>query len=159
MSFNNIIVEEKEGIGYVTINRPDKLNALNIETIQEIKLGVEQCRNQNVAGIILTGSGEKAFATGADIQEFAGFSDTEAKVMSRKGHEVFDYIENSNVPVIAAVNGFALGGGCELAMACHFRIASDNAVLGLPELSLGPREGPGCRNQAAAACRWNRWWN
>ena len=143
MSFNNVLLEVKNQMGYVIINRPDKLNALNIETIQEIKLAIEECRSHQVAGIIITGSGEKAFAAGADIQEFADFTGEQAKEMSQKGHDVFDSIENSSTPIIAAVNGFALGGGCELAMSCHFRIASENAILGLPELGLGVIPGYG----------------
>ena len=143
MSYNNVLIEINDKIGKVIINRSDKMNALTIETIQEIGAAVNECITQNVAGIIITGMGEKAFAAGADIAEFADFNSSQAKEMSRKGHEVFNFIENSTTPVIAAVNGFALGGGCELAMACHFRIASENAKMGLPELSLGVIPGYG----------------
>jgi enoyl-CoA hydratase len=138
MSFQNILVSINEGIQTITINRPDKLNALNHLTIQEIGQAVAAGnRNPDVFGMILTGSGEKAFVAGADISEFASFSSIEGERLSREGGEVFTSIEQSAKPVIAAVNGFALGGGCELAMACHLRIASENARFGQPEVNLG----------------------
>lgn len=128
----------------ITINRPDKLNALNIQLLNEIKAAVEDAQgNEYLLGIILTGSGEKAFAAGADIAEFANFQPEEGEAMSRSGHGVMNALEDSGIPTIAAVNGFALGGGCELAMACHMRIASDNAVFGLPEVGLGVIPGYG----------------
>jgi enoyl-CoA hydratase len=145
MSYNNILFEIKQGTAYVTINRPDQLNALNKETIQELSTiftSIEE--NDELKTVILTGSGEKAFVAGADIKEFAGFSIEEGKLLSAEGHQkLFNLVENLSKPVIAAVNGFALGGGLELAMAAHIRIASDNAKLGLPEVSLGVIPGYG----------------
>ncbi len=145
MSYNNIIVEEENTIATVTINRPSKLNALNKETIQELHEAFSDlATDKNIEVIILTGSGEKAFVAGADIAEFADFSVKEGGRLAAEGHKLlFDFIENLATPVIAAVNGFALGGGLELAMACHFRVASDNARMGLPEVSLGVIPGYG----------------
>jgi enoyl-CoA hydratase len=144
MSYQNITSEIKEGVLCLTINREDKLNALNIQTLQEIKAAVLSVQNDpQVAVIVLTGAGSKAFAAGADIAEFAGFSTTEGTRMAADGHEVMNAIENSRKPVIAAVNGFALGGGCELALACHLRIASENARFGQPEINLGLIPGYG----------------
>ena len=145
MNYQNILVAYNNGITTITINRPSKLNALNRDTIEELHNAfVEVYSDQSTRVIILTGSGEKAFVAGADISEFANFSVKEGGKLSKKGQElVFDFIENLSKPVIAAVNGFALGGGLELAMACHFRIASDNAKMGLPEVSLGVIPGYG----------------
>jgi len=138
MSYTNILVEKKDGIFIITLNRPDKLNALNYQTIQEVGNAIDNANSDDeIRGIILTGSGEKAFAAGADISEFAAYSLNEAESLSRDGGAVFNRIEQSAKPVIAAVNGFALGGGCELAMACHIRIASENARFGQPEVNLG----------------------
>lgn len=145
MSFLNILTEKNGGVFKITINRPDKLNALNKATIQELNQALNVANEDHeVRCIILTGSGEKAFVAGADISEFAHFSVEEAHKLSHDGQvKLFDKIEHSHKPVIAAVNGFALGGGLELAMACHIRIASDNAKLGLPEVSLGVIPGYG----------------
>lgn len=145
MSYQNILAEIEENILTVTINRPKKLNALNRETIQELHEVFKRAKDdEEVKVIILTGSGEKAFVAGADISEFANFSPKEGKRLSAEGQEkLFDYVANFPKPVIAAVNGFALGGGLELAMAAHFRIASDNAKMGLPETSLGVIPGYG----------------
>ena len=145
MKFNNILVERKLGLAQVTINRPKKLNALNKETIAELNQAFEALEDDaSVRVIILTGSGEKAFVAGADISEFAHFSIEEGGSLAQKGQEMlFTYIENLATPVIAAVNGFALGGGLELAMSCHFRVASENAKMGLPEVSLGVIPGYG----------------
>ena len=145
MKFENILVEKNDSLAQVTINRPKKLNALNKATIKELNVAFEELEDDdNIRAIILTGSGEKAFVAGADISEFSDFSVDEGANLSKLGHEIlFDYIENLSTPVIAAVNGFALGGGLELAMACHFRIASDNAKMGLPEVSLGVIPGYG----------------
>ncbi|KOY51502.1 enoyl-CoA hydratase/isomerase family protein [Polaribacter dokdonensis] len=145
MSFNNILVDKNDALAQITINRPKKLNALNKETITELSTAFTDLENDEVVRvIILTGSGEKAFVAGADISEFANFSVEEGGVLARKGQEMlFDLVENLSKPVIAAVNGFALGGGLELAMSCHFRIASDNAKMGLPEVSLGVIPGYG----------------
>jgi enoyl-CoA hydratase len=145
MSYNNIISEEYNGITTITINRPKKLNALNLETIKELHDAFDDAnQDRNTKVIIVTGSGEKAFVAGADISEFANFDVNEGKQLAAKGQELlFNFIENLSKPVIAAVNGFALGGGLELAMSCHFRVASDNAKLGLPEVSLGVIPGYG----------------
>jgi enoyl-CoA hydratase len=145
MNFENILVTSENGIGQITINRPSKLNALNIATIQDLHSAIESLENnEEIKVVILTGEGEKAFVAGADISEFADFSVEEGAKLAAQGQELlFDFIENLRKPVIAAVNGFALGGGLELAMSCHFRIASDNAKMGLPEVSLGVIPGYG----------------
>ena len=145
MNFENIIITSENGIGQITINRPSKLNALNVATIKELHDGLENLdNNPEIRVIIVTGEGEKAFVAGADISEFANFSIEEGAQLAQQGQELlFDFVENLKTPVIAAVNGFALGGGLELAMACHFRIASDNAKMGLPEVSLGVIPGYG----------------
>jgi enoyl-CoA hydratase len=145
MNFENIIITSENGIGEITINRPSKLNALNVTTIKELHDGLENLdENPEIQVIIITGEGEKAFVAGADISEFANFSIEEGAQLAQQGQELlFDFIENLKTPVIAAVNGFALGGGLELAIACHFRIASDNAKMGLPEVSLGVIPGYG----------------
>ncbi|GAB2763003.1 enoyl-CoA hydratase/isomerase family protein [Salinimicrobium soli] len=145
MDFENILFEENDGIGYITIDRPKKLNALNRATIQELHEAFSEAQeDEDIKVIILTGSGEKAFVAGADISEFADFSKDEGKQLAAEGQKkLFDFVANLSKPVIAAVNGFALGGGLELAMAAHFRIASDNAKMGLPEVSLGVIPGYG----------------
>jgi enoyl-CoA hydratase len=145
MNFENILVHKKNSLAQITINRPKKLNALNKATINELSLAFKDLEDDNsIRVIILTGSGEKAFVAGADISEFAHFTVDEGRGLARIGQELlFDYVENLSTPVIAAVNGFALGGGLELAMCCHFRVASDNAKMGLPEVSLGVIPGYG----------------
>ena len=145
MNFDNIIVKTENGIGEIIINRPAKLNALNTATIQELHDGFKLLENNNeVKVILLTGQGEKAFVAGADISEFANFNVTEGTQLAANGQKIlFDFVENLKKPVIAAVNGFALGGGLELAMSCHFRVASENAKMGLPETSLGVIPGYG----------------
>lgn len=145
MEFNNILTEKEEHIAVITINRPSKLNALNRETISELHTAFKEFDKDNdIRVIIITGSGSKAFVAGADISEFADFSIDEGALLAAKGQEIlFDYIEQLSTPVIAAINGFALGGGLELAMACHFRVASDNARMGLPEVTLGVIPGYG----------------
>ena len=145
MNFENILVALENGIGQITINRPSKLNALNVATIKELHDAFESLENNAaVRVIIITGEGEKAFVAGADISEFANFSIEEGAQLAAQGQELlFDFVENLKKPTIAAINGFALGGGLELAMACHFRIASDNAKMGLPEVSLGVIPGYG----------------
>ena len=145
MSYNNILVAKENSIATITINRPTKLNALNTVTIQELHQAFEELeKNYETRVVILTGSGEKAFVAGADIAEFADFSVEEGVQLAAQGQDIlFNFVENLKIPVIAAVNGFALGGGLELAMACHFRIASDNARMGLPEVSLGVIPGYG----------------
>lgn len=145
MILENIIIEHEKGIATIFINRPERLNALNRATIQELHDTIKTVdENPDVRVIIITGSGEKAFVAGADIAEFAHFSAEEGSLLAAKGQKLlFNFIENMKTPVIAAINGFALGGGLELAMACHFRIASDNAKMGLPETSLGVIPGYG----------------
>ena len=145
MSYQNILSEFNDGITYITINRPNKLNALNKDTINELNQAFKVAdKDKNTKVIIVTGSGEKAFVAGADISEFADFDVENGGKLAAKGQELlFDFVENLSTPVIAAVNGFALGGGLELAMACHFRVASDNAKMGLPEVSLGVIPGYG----------------
>lgn len=145
MNYENILAEKDNGIAIVTINRPAKLNALNKATIQELHEAFKALNaDAGVKAIIVTGSGEKAFVAGADIAEFANFSVDEGRQLAAQGQELlFDLVENLPTPVIAAVNGFALGGGLELAMAAHFRVASDNAKMGLPEVSLGVIPGYG----------------
>jgi len=145
MSYNNILLSIEEGIALVTINRPQNLNALNKDTIAELNSALNSLEsNSSVRVVVLTGSGEKAFVAGADIKEFAQFSTEQGKQLSAKGHELlFDKVANFSKPVIAAINGFALGGGLELAMACHIRIASENARMGLPEVGLGVIPGYG----------------
>lgn len=145
MSFENVIIKINEQIGEVTVNRPKKLNALNKATIEELHHAfVALEADPEVRVIILTGSGDRAFVAGADISEFSNYSVYEGSQLAAKGQELlFNLIENLSTPVIAAINGFALGGGLELAMACHFRVASDNARMGLPETSLGLIPGYG----------------
>lgn len=137
--------EIKNGVLVITINRPDKLNALNKQTIEELhETLLEAESHTDIRAVILTGSGQKAFVAGADIAEFANFSVEQGKQLSSIGHfKIFNFIENYSKPIIAAVNGFALGGGLELAMACHIRVVSDNAKMGLPEVSLGVIPGYG----------------
>ena len=145
MSYSNILVNNQDAINTITINRPKKLNALNKETISELHEALKTANNNaNIKAIIITGSGEKAFVAGADISEFANYNVAQGSKLAAQGQRLlFDFIENLSTPVIAAVNGFALGGGLELAMSCHFRIASTNAKMGLPEVSLGVIPGYG----------------
>ena len=145
MAYQNILSELKENILYVTINRESKLNALNKATLNELAEVIAYATaNSEVRGVLLTGAGEKAFVAGADISEFQNYSLAEGKELGRSGQQdVFDAIANCPKPFVAAINGFALGGGLELAMACHIRIASENAKLGLPEVTLGLIPGYG----------------
>jgi len=145
MIFEHLLIKQNNYITTVVVNRPKKLNALNKATINELHLAFKALKNDDSCKVIvLTGSGQKAFVAGADISEFMHFSKKEGANLAKKGQEIlFNYIENFTKPVIAAINGFALGGGLELAMACHFRIASDNAKMGLPEVSLGVIPGYG----------------
>jgi len=144
MSYNNILYSVDNSICTITINRPDKLNALNKETIAEVGVAFASAqKDETVRGIILTGSGAKAFIAGADISEFSSFNFEQGMALSAHGHDVFNSVENCTKPVIAAVNGFALGGGCELAMACHMRVAAENAKFGQPEVKLGLIPGYG----------------
>jgi enoyl-CoA hydratase len=152
MSYENILSENKDGVCYITINRPKQLNALNGVTIIELNKAITEADSDNsVRCIILTGAETKAFVAGADIKEFAEFDKKDGENLARKGQELlFDLLENATTPSIAAINGFALGGGLELAMACHIRIASDNAKMGLPEVSLGVIPGYGGTQRLAS---------
>jgi enoyl-CoA hydratase len=145
MEFQNLLIENKERIQYIIINRESKLNALNKDTLAELHVAFSEAfGNPDVGGIIITGAGPKAFVAGADISEFAALSVDGGTALAREGQtKVFDLIANGNKPVIAAINGFALGGGLELAMACHIRIASETAKMGLPEVTLGLLPGYG----------------
>lgn len=144
MTFENIIFEIADNIGILTINRPDKLNALNQATLKEIGIAIDKAENlEGLKGLILTGSGEKAFVAGADISEFQGLGVQEATALAANGQALFSRLENFKAPVIACVNGFALGGGCELAMACHLRIGTEKAKFGQPEVNLGIIPGYG----------------
>ncbi len=144
MTYQTLLTSLENGIFIITINRPDKLNAINNQVMTEINNAVQEVYdNDAIRSAIITGAGPKAFVAGADISEFSGLSVEEGKAVAQKGIDTFFKIENSPKPIIAAVNGFALGGGCELAMACHFRIASDNAKFGQPEVNLGLIPGYG----------------
>jgi len=144
MEFNHLLVTVDEEVLVITINRENKMNALCRELITELRVAVQRLYDEpELKGIIITGKGDKAFAAGADIAEFIGLSEEDAKQLATAGHEVFNMIENAPKPVIAAVNGFALGGGCELAMACHIRIAGEYAKFGQPEVNLGIIPGYG----------------
>lgn len=145
MNYENILSTQDGKVLTITINRPKQLNALNKNTINELSEELKRAENDSsVRVIILTGSGEKAFVAGADIKEFADFDVNQGKALSKEGHDkLFNLVENLSTPVIAAVNGFALGGGLELAMSAHIRVASDNAKMGLPETSLGVIPGYG----------------
>ncbi|MES3018830.1 MAG: enoyl-CoA hydratase-related protein [Bacteroidota bacterium] len=142
---NNLLLDTKNQILTITINRENKLNALNRETLSELHTALSDAfENSGIRGIIITGAGPKAFIAGADISEFAAYSVEEGKQLAKDGQaNVFDFIQNGSKPVIAAINGFALGGGLELALACHIRITSSNAKMGLPEVSLGLIPGYG----------------
>ena len=143
-NYQNLKFELKDGIVQLTINRPEKLNALNIQTMEEIDLAFREIYdNAEIKAVIVTGAGEKAFVAGADIPEIAALNDVNARKFAENGQEVFAAIENCHKPVIALVNGFALGGGCELAMACHIRVATANACFGQPEVNLGLIPGYG----------------
>ena len=146
MTYQNLTVEEKDGILYVTVNRPKALNALNQDTMGELSrlFGKDYADRRDLKGVILTGSGDRAFVAGADIKEFLGVAAAgSGEEMAQRGQEVFFTIERFHSPVIAVVNGFALGGGCELAMACHLRIATESARFGQPEVNLGIIPGYG----------------
>lgn len=144
MNFQNLALKSNQGILRITISRPEKLNALNLETMSEINDAIQLAEEDpNIRGVIITGAGRKAFVAGADISEIAKLSDLKARKFAESGQEIFTRIEDLSKPVIAAVNGFALGGGCELAMACHIRVASENARFGQPEINLGIIPGYG----------------
>lgn len=144
-SYNTILTSLNNNILTITINRPDKLNALNKTVIEELSAAIDEVyNNAEIKSAVITGSGAKAFVAGADISEFTSLDGNAGKALAQMGQDnVFSKIENSPKPIIAAVNGFALGGGCELAMACHFRLCSDNAKFGQPEVNLGLVPGYG----------------
>ena len=143
-AFDNLVYEKRSRIAYVTVNRPKALNALNQATLAEIRAALEDAQSDaDIGGVIITGSGERAFVAGADITEIATISAVQASAFTRRGQAVFDFIEHLGKPVIAAVNGFALGGGCELAMACTLRIATPTAMFGQPEVKLAVTPGFG----------------
>ncbi len=144
MYYQNLILNIKNNIAVLTVNRPDKLNALNRNTLDELKRVLLELKdNKEVYVLIITGAGKKSFIAGADISELSKCNFDSGKEFSKKGQKIFDLIENLGKPVIAAINGFALGGGCELALACHIRIASENASFGQPEVNLGIIPGYG----------------
>lgn len=144
MSYQSLLLETENNICTITINRPDKLNALNKDVFNDLDNVMDEIKNNpEIKSAIITGAGPKAFVAGADITEFAGLTKEEAAALAQRGQDIFLKIENSPKPVVAAVNGFALGGGCELAMACHFRLCSDNAKFGQPEVNLGLIPGYG----------------
>lgn len=142
--YKTLLTGLENSILTVTINRPDKLNALNREVMTDLDAVLNEIESNNeIKAVILTGAGQKGFVAGADITEFLGLSKEEGMALAKKGQDIFFRIENNSKPIVAAVNGFALGGGCELAMACHFRIASENAKFGQPEVNLGLIPGYG----------------
>ena len=144
MSYSTLLVQMENGICTITINRPDKLNALNKEVFNDLDKAIDEVNNNPaIKTAIITGAGPKAFVAGADISEFGGLNREQAMALAKRGQDVFFKIENSRKPIVAAVNGFALGGGCELAMACHFRLCSENAKFGQPEVNLGLIPGYG----------------
>ncbi|MCC6727626.1 MAG: enoyl-CoA hydratase/isomerase family protein [Saprospiraceae bacterium] len=145
MTYENLLVAEENGIIIVTVNRPQALNALNAGTFSDLKqlFGTDIAGRKDIKGVIITGAGEKAFIAGADISEFLKLDVASAAQLSKRGHDIFLLIERFHKPVVAAVNGFALGGGCELAMACHLRIAGEKAKFGQPEVNLGIIPGYG----------------
>jgi enoyl-CoA hydratase len=144
MEFSSLLYSVEEGIATITVNRPDKLNALNETVIDDLDQAFSAASDDEaVRGVVLTGSGEKSFVAGADIQQFTELDPIKGHRFALRGQEVFNKIEGMTIPVVAAVNGYALGGGCELAMACHLRVASDRAVFGQPEVNLGLIPGYG----------------
>ena len=144
MSFETLLTTLENGIYLITINRPDKLNALNKKVFEELNLAMDEVeRNDEIKSVLITGAGPKSFVAGADISEFNSLNKAQAMELSARGQKTFARIENCSKPVVAAVNGFALGGGCELAMSCHFRLASENAKFGQPEVNLGLIPGYG----------------
>jgi len=144
MTYATLLFDVRDGIAFITVNRPDKLNALNRQVIDDLGTAIDQVRNNpDVRAAIITGAGPRSFVAGADIAEFQQLGPVAARRMSTKGSRIFRSIETSSKPYVAAVNGFALGGGCELAMACHVRLASDTAKFGQPEVKLGIPPGYG----------------
>ncbi len=144
MSYTTLLTALDNGIFTIIINRPDKLNALNKDVLTDLNKALDEIEsNAEIKSVIITGAGPKAFVAGADISEFGGLNKEQAMALAKRGQDTFARIENSPKPIVAAVNGFALGGGCELAMSCHFRVASENAKFGQPEVNLGLIPGYG----------------
>jgi len=142
--YTTLLTSLEKGIFTVTVNRPDKMNALNKDVMNDLDAVVDEIEtNPEIKAVIITGAGPKAFVAGADISEFVGLNKEDGMTLAKQGQDIFFKIENCSKPIVAAVNGFALGGGCELAMACHFRVASDNAKFGQPEVNLGLIPGYG----------------
>lgn len=142
--YQTLLASLENGIYTITINRPDKLNALNKDVFTDLNTALDEIEsNPEIKSVIITGSGPKAFVAGADISEFNSLNKEQAKALAKRGQDIFARIENSSKPIVAAINGFALGGGCELAMSCHFRVASENAKFGQPEVNLGLIPGYG----------------
>ena len=142
--YPTLLTSLENGIFTITVNRPDKLNALNKQVLTDLNLALDEVyANAEIKSVIITGEGPKAFVAGADISEFQHLTGEESKLLAKKGQDIFFRIEHAPKPIIACVNGFALGGGCELAMSCHFRIASNNARFGQPEVNLGLIPGYG----------------
>ena len=142
--YQTLLTTLENGIFTITINRTDKLNALNKQVFTDLDHAIDEVyNNAEIKTVLITGAGAKAFVAGADITEFGGLTKEEAMALAKRGQDVFFKIENSKKPIVAAVNGFALGGGCELAMACHFRLCSENAKFGQPEVNLGLLPGYG----------------
>jgi enoyl-CoA hydratase len=142
--YQTLLTSVENNVLTITINRPEKLNALNQNVFTDLDKALDDIeKNPQIRSVIITGAGTKAFVAGADISEIAGLDKKEAIALAKRGQDIFFKIEHSNKPIIAAVNGFALGGGCELSMACHFRIASENAKFGQPEVNLGLIPGYG----------------
>lgn len=142
--YQTLLASLDNGIYTIAINRPDKLNALNKDVFSDLTSALDEIEtNAEIKSVIITGAGPKAFVAGADISEFGGLNKEDAMQLAKRGQDIFARIENCSKPIVAAVNGFALGGGCELAMACHFRVASENAKFGQPEVNLGLIPGYG----------------
>ena len=142
--YQTLLTLLENNIFTITINRPDKMNALNKTVMDELNAAIDEVyNNTEIRSVIITGAGQKAFVAGADISEFVGLSKEQGMAMAKKGQAIFFKVENCPKPIVAAINGFALGGGCELAMSCHFRIASENAKFGQPEVNLGLTPGYG----------------
>jgi enoyl-CoA hydratase len=142
--YSTLLTSIEKGIFIITINRPDKLNALSKDVFTDLNKALDEIEsNTEIRSVMITGAGPKAFVAGADISEFSGLNKEQAMALAKRGQDIYFRIENCSKPIIAAVNGFALGGGCELAMACHFRIASENAKFGQPEVNLGLIPGYG----------------
>ncbi len=157
MPYTTLLTSLEDGIFTITINRPDKLNALNKDVIADLSAVLDEVyNNAEIRSVIITGAGEKSFVAGADISEFTSATVEQGIAMAKKGQEVFDKIENSPKPIVAAVNGFALGGGCELALSCHFIIATENAKFGQPEVNLGLIPGYGGTQRLAQVVGRNR---